>query len=274
MNESLFQTSKIEVEPGLELSKYNNFLNHLNSCKEYIKTLPENIKKGGIITILFSMGVFNVAEAQSTDSNLNKIINDLESGKINIENTTDSIYLSHKQNIDSTFSYVEYTSATNNGKENVNVEVFGPDVSGGIVGDTVSLGDYEAIEYGIYSQESHTIDGKEDYSENIKSFSAIKPSSDNNKNLEGNKLLSKGYGKTKQSATISAIAGLAGAKSTEIVTITNSKGQEEINLNESNSHESDYVTITTSDSKKTILKNVKVVVTQTTEGFFVEAFCN
>lgn len=274
MNESFSQTPKVEVKPSPELSKYNNFLNRLNSCKEYIKTLPENIKKGGMITILFSMGIFNVAEAQNADSNLNKIINDLESGKIKIENVTDSIYLSHKQNIDSTFSYVESTSSTNNGKENVNEEVFGPDVSGGIVGDTVSLGDYEAVEYGIYSKESHITDGKENYSENMKSFSAIKPILDNNKNLENNKFLSKGYGKTKQSAMISAISGLASFKNTEIVTITNSKGQEKINLNESNSHESEYVTITTSDSKKTTLNNVKVVVIKTAGGFSVEAFCN
>jgi hypothetical protein len=119
MNE-LFNMGIIEKNESKKSEILNSFLEFINKSTEYLKNLPANFKKSGLITIACSMGIFNIANAENNDSQLNEFTKGLDF-KNSIENTIDSFYLNYKQaNNDTTFSYLEYKDSEKTGmKENV-----------------------------------------------------------------------------------------------------------------------------------------------------------
>lgn len=253
-----------------------SFSDRLYSLREYIKTLPDQAKKAGFIAVLFSMGAFNITEAQNNNSDLVKTIKDLEAGKSKIENAVDSIYSSYRHiNNDSTFSYVEYMNSVEGKEEKVDINVSGPNILVDQTGDTISMGDYIAMEYSIVATEGKTNLNNEEFRQEGKYFSAIKPvSSEVNDNTINKGVSHKASGKTEQAAIISAIAGLAAFKNTEIFMVSESTSEQVVLSNGINKEGSGFVELVNSETKETKLNNVKIIVTKTTDGFSVEAFCN
>lgn len=251
-----------------------NISSRISNLKEYIKTLPDYVRKAGAFTIVFLMGVFSTAEAQNVDSNLDKIIDDLRSGNIKIENAADSIYSSYKEsNNDSTFSYVEYFDHVKNKEENIDVKSSGPEIIINQDEDTLSMGNYEAMEFSVIITDDNKLNEGEKLNQESRFLSAVKPYDGEIKNGDSKRVSSSAFGKTKQEAIISAIAGLAGFKNSEISVNTLSEDKQSISDGEEQ-FSSNYLQVISSETKKTILENVKIVVTQTAEGFSVEAFCN
>lgn len=251
-----------------------NISSRISNLKEYIKSLPDHVRKAGAFTVVFLMGVFSTAEAQNVDVNYNKIIDDLRSDNIKIENAADLIYLSYKKsNNDSTFSYVEYSSHVENNKESIDVKSFGPEIASNQKGDTLSMGNCEAMEFSVIITDDDKLNKVEKLNQESRFLSAVKPYGGEIKNGDSKRVSSSAFGKTKQEAIISAIAGLAGFKNSEISVNTLSEDKQSISDGEEQ-FSSNYLQVISSQTKKTILENVKIVVTQTAEGFSVEAFCN
>lgn len=271
MNESFTSVSQ-EVSKNEKLPL--NITNRFSHLKEYIKTLPEHVQKCSALTVLFLLGVFSVAEAQNVDSNMDKTIDGLRSGSVKIENAVDSIYSSYKKTTnDSTFSYVEYFDHVKNNKESFEVKFSGPDMAGGQMGDTVSMGNYEAMEFSVIITNDSKTNGAENLDQEGRFLSAVKPYNGEIKNNDENAVSYVAVGKTKQETIISAIAGLAGFKNSEIsvTSLSSDKPSFSNGQDEFISHSTEVIC---NETKKTILENVKIVVTQTTDGFSVEAFCN
>jgi len=270
MNESFKPTKEVSQNEKLPL----NITNRFSRLKEYIKTLPEHVRKGGALTVLFLMGAFSTAEAQNVDSNYNKIIDDLRSGNIKVENAADYIYSSYKENNkDLTFSYVEYSSHVENKKESIDIKSSGPEIISDQKGDTLSMGNCEAMEFSVIITADYQLNNGGKFNEESRFLSAVKPYGGEIKNGDSKRVSSSALGKTKQEAIISAIAGLAGFKNSEISANMLSEDKESISGGEEQ-FSSNYLQVISSETKKTILENVKIVVTQTVGGFSVEAFCN
>jgi len=282
MKESFNISNSIEekVPQEGESSIIKSVLKRLDDCREFLKTVPESLRKAGMITVLFSAGTFSVVEAQNQGNikNFEGSVSDVESGKYNITQVVDSIYSSYKEkNNDSTYYCEQIKQFNNNGKYDFKSENSGDKLNLKAVGDTTSLGNVRAKEYFVTMSENTDKEGKIDFNEQHQIFLAVKAHVEQeggNENLIDKENIVTALGDTEEEAVMGALTTAAGQKQTVIKEVMN-QNTENVTNNKNQSYKSKFIRLAALESNE-ILKNVKVVTHKVSDknftGYKAEVF--
>ena len=265
MKESFSSTSEEHSLKEL-LPIIKNLKEQFEKSKEYLRRASIDLKVGA--TILLSMGVFEVSQGQDM-SHFTRAVDGVESGKLKIDNVINSFYDSYKQiNIDSTFSYSEYSHSLENGKsEDKSSNISGASVPIGTIGDTISLGNVEAKQFFVNMIENSSILKTNNFTEKSKIISAIKVNVENNEHNSSEKeIMHTSIGSTPEEAIISAITEAASLKRSQIQMISSLNLKNELTSIKTLSS-SNFVELNT-DTTDEILNKVSVVVKRVSDKNF------
>jgi uncharacterized OsmC-like protein len=263
--------------PSIVSMARDRFMETTQKCKEFLLSKGYDLKVGA--TVLLSLGVFEMAQGQTTDvlPHVEKAVDNVASGKIKVADATNAFYVAFKEKYkDSTFSMVEmHGGKENNTYINDSNKITRSELVASSLNDTVRLGTVQARKISIMMHhEADTANNeikKDTYVEDFRFLNAIKT------NIEGEDTTGEvkeynvhDYGKTPEEAVISAVASASGMKSTHI-TVMHRMNTEEIQKRTANelidNFNQEFTSLSVHESDNT-LYNVRVVVKKVEKGPF------
>lgn len=249
----------------------------LKKAKDYLGKIKFGAKVGA--TLLFSMGVFEVIQAQTNNvDTLDNSIDKIKTGEATLGGAVNQIYENYTEtHSDPNTSVIEFNNSLTAGKYKGGIKISGEELSLGTIGDTTKLGDIWVESFSVMGTQNVETDDRDGAStpkttEESKFFTAVKiqPTDTNGIETTIEKSPVSADGKTPQEAVLSAIS-IASSLESSTITVVSGTNIENTSDNTGIHSSSKFTEVATSEGNN-ILKNIRVVIKKDKGRYIAEVF--
>lgn len=232
---------------------------------EYLQNKLQNAKATG--TMILSLGVFEMAQAQTNLVQLEDQTKRILSGELTGKSVADNLFNEYKTNNPKNGFLTVESSAGFDGRDYYSSATTSADsFVVPSINDTLDLGDVESSRYSVMVIENKTENGKITTNESARFYSAIKTNQKSNSyDATQNERSYSGAGATPQEAIITSIATAAGLEKSS-VTVANESKTENVNTGLPDAHTVSSIVQVSFGESNVVLHEVKVVLHKSETG--------